>query len=80
MAKKIKPMGTLSVTEIGNANIPKIIREELGIEKGDIAYVVDAHVALLFNPNVDADLLLKSLRHVVKNVELRVMNEGEMKE
>jgi bifunctional DNA-binding transcriptional regulator/antitoxin component of YhaV-PrlF toxin-antitoxin module len=75
--KRVKPSGTLSVSDYGNANIPKTIREELNIEKGTIAYVVSAHAAVLFNPDVEPETLIKSLKILVEDLKLRVSDEGE---
>jgi bifunctional DNA-binding transcriptional regulator/antitoxin component of YhaV-PrlF toxin-antitoxin module len=74
--KKVKPTGTLSVSDYGNANIPKAIREEVNVEKGgDIAYIVGTRAAVLFNPNEEPDTLIKTLKIMIKDLELRIVDD-----
>jgi len=75
--KKVRSKGTLKVSDVGNANIPKEIREGLQVEKGDIAYILDAHSAVLFNPNVDPETLAKSLKVLLEDLKLRIEDIGE---
>ena len=70
--EKIRPKGTLSVSKIGTANIPTEIRDELHVNKGNIAYIVDAHSAILFNPDVEPKTLLESLRVLIQDIQLRI--------
>jgi len=70
--KRIRPKGTIAVSEVGTAHMPKEIREELGIQRGDIAYVVDAKTAVLFSPNSSPKDIIKSLEILIQDLKLRI--------
>jgi len=59
----------------GYAYIPKMIRDELGIEgKDDIPFVVDANCVLLVRKGATLDSILKGLEILKKDLELRSAN------
>jgi hypothetical protein len=76
---KIKPHGTIKVSQIGNANIPAQIRRDL--ETDEIAFVCDAKTAILFNPDTPYEEVIKSLDILKSDLELRKKQEkGDKKD
>ena len=73
MTKRIRPKGTITVMEAGTAQIPKEIRDELGIVgKGEIAYVVSSKIAVLYNVNTKPNELFKAIEVLLDVLKLRV--------
>lgn len=66
---KVKPHGTFKISQGGNANIPSLIRKEIGAE--EIAFIVDAKTALLFPPQASTEDILKSLELIKSSISLR---------
>ena len=62
-------MGTIKPTETGNAHIPELIRKE--IESKQIPYIVNAHTAILYNPDVTVEEILESLDILRRDILLR---------
>jgi hypothetical protein len=71
----VKPKGTLKVTKIGIANIPREIQRELEIENEDIAYVLDAKTAILFNPETSIEDILHSIEVLKQDILLRKIED-----
>jgi hypothetical protein len=81
MTKRIRPKGTFPVMDVGNAQIPKEIRDELDISgKGTIAYVLSAKAALLFNPETEPIDIFNSLKVLEADLKLRIEDYNKRKE
>lgn len=68
-----RTLGTIKVHDKhGYAYIPKMIRDELGIDgKDDIPFVVDANCVLLVRKGASLDSILKGIDILKKDLELR---------
>ena len=71
----IEPQGVLKPTKIGNAHLPKALREELG-DPHEIPYVADAHTVLLYDPAKTPEEILKSLEVLAMDIRLRIVRDG----
>jgi len=72
--KKIRPHGELSPSPGGTTHLPVDMRKELGFPE-KIPYVMNAHTVVLFNPHEPPEKILESLRVIMKDIELRVVEE-----
>ena len=66
----IKPKGTMRVTD-GKTHMPSEIRSE--ITSREIAYISDAKTAVLFDPDTNASDIVKSLKLLIKDIDLRLV-------
>jgi len=67
--RKIRPHGVLKVTDSGTTHVPKLIRKE--IDRNEIAFLVFPKGALLFDPQIEVDMLVKALSNLIDEVMLR---------
>jgi len=71
--KTPKPVGRIRVhDERGYAYIPKLVRQEVGLEgRGNIPYFIDAKVVLLVKGDATAKEIIESLEALKREIELR---------
>ena len=66
--KKVKGHGKITIYQKKLAYIPKQIVEECGKK---LSFVLNARSVLLFDPETDSSILLKSLENLASHIELR---------
>ncbi|MBS7632221.1 hypothetical protein KEJ15_01170 [Candidatus Bathyarchaeota archaeon] len=79
MAEQKRPIGKILVhDERGYAYLPKIVRNEIGLEgKGAISFYVDANCVLLVRESATKDEILKGLDILKGDLNLRWKEEKE---
>jgi len=68
--RRLRPVGYIRPTRIGNAHIPSIVRRELGHPR-EIPFVVTAHTVLLVDPRRSPEEIIKSLEVLKEDLKLR---------
>jgi len=72
--KKIRPTGKIKIIDArGYAYLPKIIREEVGVQgKDEIGFIIDANCVLLLRKGATTDAILKGLEILQRDLVLRI--------
>ena len=83
---RIKPKGIMTVSKTNTVHLPVEIVEQLelipdlqdGTKK--VAYVTIGKVGLLFNPESSSDEVIKSVKLLLEDLELRIIKEERKEE
>lgn len=77
IGQKVKGHGRITIYKKNISYIPKQIVEECGKK---IEFVLNARSVLLFNPDTDPDILLKSLENLASHIKLRSIPNNKKEE
>jgi len=71
--RKVRPVGEIAIhDERGYAYLPKIIREEIGIEgKGRVPFYIDANCVLIVRKDANLEEILEGLEILRRDILLR---------
>ena len=70
---KPRPLGSIKIVdERGYAYLPRIVREELGVDgKDEIPFIVDANCVLMVRKDATLEEIIEGLKIIMKDLELR---------